>query len=68
MPMLFTRRELNHIARTDFFNRAAFALHPAAAENHNERLTKRMRVPCGARARLERDAGADRAGGRDGLK
>src|SRR5205809_3890725 len=48
MPVLLARREPDHITGPDFFNRIAFALHPAAAGRDNERLTKRMCMPCGA--------------------
>src|SRR3954466_16054495 len=41
MPVLLAWREPDHITWPDFFNRIAFALHPAAARRDNERLTKR---------------------------
>ena len=46
----------------DFLDRAALALDPAAAGGDDQRLTERMRVPGGAGAGLERDAGAANAG------
>src|SRR2546427_12982474 len=45
MPMLFTRRARDHIAGPDDLDRAAPALHEAAAGRDDERLTERMRVP-----------------------
>jgi hypothetical protein len=57
MPVLFAGREPNHIAGTDFLNWSAFALRPAAAGRHDQRLTERVRMPRGTRTRLERDAG-----------
>src|SRR5205814_2642078 len=58
MPMFQSWRKPNHITGPNFFNRSTLSLHPANTRCDNERLTKRMRVPCGARARLERDARA----------
>src|SRR3974377_670020 len=56
MPMFFARRKPNHIARTNFFNRSAFALCASAAGYHDECLTERMRVPCGSCAGFKRAA------------
>src|SRR3989449_11475522 len=56
MPVLQSRRKPDHIAGTNLLNRTALALHPTNARSDNERLTTRMRVPRGARARLERNA------------
>src|SRR5947208_11470210 len=66
MPMLFARRAPDHIAGPDDLDRAAPALHEAAARRDDERLTQGMRVPVAARAWLERYAGAARTcrGGR----
>ena len=57
-------REPDHVAGPDLLDRAALALRPAAAGGDDQRLPERMRVPCGARARLEGDAAlpATRAG------
>jgi hypothetical protein len=55
--MLLSGRDPNHITGPDLLDRAAFALSPATASRDDESLTKRMRVPCSPRARLERYAG-----------
>src|SRR5206468_994670 len=60
MPMLFARRAPDHIAGPDDLDRAAPALHEAAAGRDDERLAERMRVPITARAWLERYVGAAR--------
>jgi hypothetical protein len=65
VPMLFARWEPDDIARTDFLDRPAFALHPAGTGGDDQRLAQRVRVPRSARARLEGDAGAKPAGGTD---
>src|SRR5579864_7908058 len=53
MPVLLAGRKPDHITRADFFHRPAPSLRAAAARRDDERLSKRMRVPCGARAGLE---------------
>src|SRR6266571_7804689 len=53
VPMLLARRKPNHVARTNFFNRAAFALNASTAGSNNQSLAERMRVPSRACARLE---------------
>ena len=58
MPVLLAGREPDHVAGPDLLDRAALALHPAAAGRDDQRLPERMRVPGSASARLERDAGA----------
>src|SRR5882724_524876 len=58
VPMLLAGFEPDHVAGTDFLDRATLALHPAEAGGDDQRLTKRMRVPRGASAGLEGDAGA----------
>ena len=63
MPMLFARRKPHDIAWPDFLYRAALALHPAAARHDDEGLTKRVRVPGCACARLESDESAGNTGG-----
>jgi hypothetical protein len=61
VPVLLTGREPDDIAGPDFLSGAAFALHPAAAGGHDQRLTQRMRMPGGPGARLERHARAHNA-------
>ena len=56
--MFYTGRTPNHITGTDFLDRAAPTLRPAAASSYNQRLTKGVRMPCGAGAGLEGDADA----------
>src|SRR6516225_2844970 len=46
MPVLLIRFEPNHVARPDFFNRAAQPLHSANAGCDDQRLAERMGVPC----------------------
>src|SRR6478735_3692681 len=58
MPMLFAGREPDNIAGMYFFDRTAFALHPATARGHDEGLAQRVRVPGCASAGLKCDAGA----------
>src|SRR5437773_4472799 len=53
--MLFARRKPDHIARPDFLDRSTFALSPAESGGDDQRLTKWMRMPGRACARLERD-------------
>lgn len=53
MPMLLIRFEPDHIARPDFFNRAAPLLHSADAGRDDQRLPERMRMPGGSRAGLK---------------
>src|ERR1700737_634118 len=66
MPVLLTGLEPDYIPWTDLFDRPALALHPAAPEDDDQRLTQWMRVPCRARAGLEGDgvAGRSRRGAR----
>jgi hypothetical protein len=56
--MLFAGREPDHVTRADFLDRPALALCPATAGEDNQSLPEWMRVPGGAGARLEGDAGA----------
>src|SRR3954471_5574580 len=58
VPMLLTRPEPHDVARMNFLNRPAVALRPAAAADDDQRLSQWVRVPSGACARLEGDAGA----------
>src|SRR5947207_1092225 len=55
VPMFFARGYPDHIARPNFVFRPAVRLHPTVTGRDDERLAERMRVPRGARARLERD-------------
>src|SRR5436190_18253352 len=61
VPMLLVRRKPDDIARPDFLDWSALALHPAATGCDNQSLTERMRMPRGASTRLERNACAGRA-------
>ena len=58
VPMLQARRKPDDIAGPDFLDRSAIGLDPAEPRCDDQRLTKRMRVPRAARARLERDMSA----------
>ena len=62
VPMFFAGREPDHVAGADFFDGAAPVLGPAAAGGDDQRLAERVRVPGGACAGLEGDAGSDGAG------
>src|SRR5581483_11206905 len=64
VPVLFTRREPDDVARPDVFDRAAPALRASRAGGHDQGLTERMRVPRGARAGLEGDRRGCRPRGR----
>ena len=55
VPMPFSRWKPYHVARTNFFNRAAFALNASTTGSDNQSLAERMRVPSCACARLKRD-------------
>src|SRR4029077_3815446 len=60
VPVLFARRNPDHVAGADFAHLAAPALHPAAAGHDTQSLPERMGVPMGAGAGLEaHQAGAD---------
>ncbi len=58
VPMLFSRREPDHIAGMNFLDRAACPLDPATARRDNKGLPQGVGVPRGTRARLEGNAGA----------
>lgn len=62
MPMLHATRNPDHIAWPDFFDWRAFELDPAETGRDDQRLAEWVRVPRGAGARLERDAGTTDAG------
>src|SRR5262249_8940043 len=53
MPMLLTGRDPDYVARLDFFNRSAPALHSAACRDHDQGLAQRVGVPGSPSARLE---------------
>jgi hypothetical protein len=61
--MFLAGRKPDDIARTDFFDRAALALHPTATGCDNQGLPERVRMPSGARTGLERDERPGKAGG-----
>src|ERR1700756_4034622 len=56
MPVLLARRNPDHVAGLDFLDRLALGLKAADARDHVERLSERMGVPRGPRARLEAEA------------
>jgi hypothetical protein len=58
VPVLLARREPDDVAGPDLLDRAALMLREPAAGCHNQCLPQGMRVPGGARAGLECDAGA----------
>jgi hypothetical protein len=58
MPVLFVRRKPDDISWEELFNRSALALRPSCASRHNQRLPKRVRVPCRACAWFKRHRGA----------
>src|SRR5438874_11888029 len=68
VPVLFTRRDPDHVAGPDLFDRPTPALRAAHAGDDDECLTEWMRLPGGAGARLECDARARHAGGLRCLK
>ena len=57
VPVLLAGREPDDVSGPDFLDWAAPSLCQAGAGRDDESLTERMRVPCSARARLERYAG-----------
>src|SRR5437588_816509 len=56
VPVLFAGRNPHGVAGADFAHWAALGLHSPDAEDDMQRLTERMGVPRGARARLEAHA------------
>ena len=58
MPVFFTGRKPDHIARPNFLDRSVPTLRPPKTRRDDQRLTKRMRMPGGTGTRLERDARA----------
>src|SRR5207247_5464145 len=53
VPVLFARRDPNHVTGADLLLRPAPSLHPAAAGRHDQRLSERVGVPGGAGTWLE---------------
>ena len=62
VPVFFAWREPDDVAGTDFFDGSVPTLGPAAAGGDDERLAERVRMPGGAGAWFEGDAGAGDAG------
>jgi len=58
--VLFAWRKPDYVAGPDLLDGAAPTLRTSTAEGDDQRLTERMRMPCGARAGLEGDACAPR--------
>jgi len=58
VPMLFSRRAGDDIARVDLFFWLAPALRPAKTGDDYQCLAARVRMPCRTRAGLKADAGA----------
>src|SRR5437667_11809288 len=48
VPMLFARGKPDDVARTNFLYRTSPTLRAPAASGDNQRLTQRVRVPCGS--------------------
>src|SRR5262249_22106990 len=68
VPVLLPRREPDHVAGPNLLDRAALALHPAAAGRDDQGLAQWMRVPRRPGTGLEGDAGTGRAGRDAGLE
>ena len=62
MPVLRPRWKPDNVAWTNFLDRSAVLLSPAAASRNDQRLTEGMRMPSGSRAGLEGHVGANDAG------
>src|SRR5438876_1987293 len=58
VPMLLVRRKPDYVAGANLFDGLAVALRPPKPRCNNQRLTEWMRMPGGAGARLEGNAGA----------
>src|SRR5580698_710309 len=58
VPMLVARRAPDDIPCANLDDLLALALGPTATGRNDERLAKRVRVPCRPRTGLERDIGA----------
>src|SRR5262245_1859451 len=61
VPVLLAWRKPYHASGADLFNGTTPALSPPAAEDHDQRLAKRMGVPRSSGARLKGDAGTSRS-------
>src|SRR4051794_14600783 len=61
VPVLSARLEPHDVPGPDLLERPALTLHEAVAKGDDQRLSEWMRVPCGARAGLERDGVAGRS-------
>jgi hypothetical protein len=58
MPVLFTRKDRDHVTRPYLLDRPTPALHETAASRHDQSLAERMGVSGRARAGLEGDISA----------
>src|SRR6185295_17457606 len=56
VPVFFVGWHPHRIAGADFTDRTALGLYPSDAGNDKKRLSERVGMPCGTRARLECDA------------
>jgi len=63
MPVPLAGREPNDVTRMNLFDRAAFALRPAAAGGHDEGLTQRVGMPGGSGAGFKSHTRSGGAGG-----
>ena len=59
VPVLLTRRTPDDVACSNHFDDALCSADEAPAGRDDQRLPERMRVPCGACARLEGDVSAE---------
>ena len=55
VPVFLAGREPHDVARANFFDGAAFALHPPPTKRDEKSLAERVGMPCRPRVRLERD-------------
>lgn len=58
VPVFDTRREPDHVTRTNLLNRAVLLLHPAATKRNDERLSEWVRMPDSAGSGFKGDAGS----------
>src|SRR5213075_1330864 len=58
VPVLLAGRKPHDVTSPHFLDRTGFALNAAETRGDDQRLTKRMRVPCRAGAGLEGDVAA----------
>ena len=68
VPVFFTRRKPDHVARTNLLNRTALALRSTAACCHDQRLAEWMSMPRCPGSRFKGDTRANRPGRRDSLE